>query len=144
VFGLKHLYHYDLGIDLKTFPGLSRVVEHAAGRPVAWHKSLIGQGAFLHEAGIHVDGLLKDIHNYQGVDPMLLGRQHQFVLGKHSGTASVIKVYADIGIELTQEEAELLLAQIRSYTSRTKQVPQADYLVSLYQEITFGDQAVHA
>jgi len=144
VFGLKHLYHYDLDIDLKTFPALSRLVEHAAGRPVAWHKSLIGEGVFQHEAGIHVDGLLKDIHNYQGVDPVLLGREHQFVLGKHSGTASVIKVYADIGIALNQEEAELLLAQIRSYTSRTKQVPQPDYLVSLYQDIACIDQAIHA
>ena len=144
VFGLKHLYHYDLGIDLQTFPGLSRVVEDAANRPVAWHKSLIGEGVFSHEAGIHVDGLLKDIHNYQGVDPVLLGREHQFVLGKHSGTASVIKVYADIGIDLNQEEAQLLLAQIRSYTSRTKQVPQTDYLVSLYQEMACTDQALHA
>jgi len=144
VFGLKHLYHYDLGIDLKTFPALSRIVEHAANRPVGWHKSLIGEGAFSHEAGIHVDGLLKDIHNYQGVDPVLLGRQHQFVLGKHSGTASVIKVYADLGIDLNQDEAQLLLAQIRSYTSRTKQVPQPEYLVSLYQEMTCNERALQA
>ena len=112
--------------------------------PVAWHKSLIGEGVFLHEAGIHVDGLLKDIRNYQGVDPLLLGRQHQFVLGKHSGTASVIKVYADIGIDLKRDEAELLLAQIRAYTCRTKQVPQADYLVSLYHEMACTDQAMLA
>jgi homocitrate synthase NifV len=144
VFGLKHLYHFDLDIDLKTFPALSRAVEHAANRPVGWHKSLIGEGAFSHEAGIHVDGLLKDIHNYQGVDPVLLGRQHQFVLGKHSGTASVIKVYADIGIDLSQEEAQLLLAQIRSYTSRTKQVPQPEYLVALYQEMTSNERAIQA
>ncbi|MBI1423261.1 MAG: homocitrate synthase [Gammaproteobacteria bacterium] len=144
VFGLKHLYNYDIDIDLKNITGLSAEVERAAGRPVAWHKSLIGQGAFLHESGIHVDGLIKDIHNYQGVDPMLLGREHQFVLGKHSGTASVIKVYADIGIALMQEEAELLLAQIRSFTSRTKQVPHVDYLVSLYRELTGSDQAMLA
>lgn len=144
VFGLQHLYHHDVNIDLKNFPALSRQVEHAAGRPVAWHKSLVGQGVFLHESGIHVDGLLKDIRNYQGVDPMLLGREHQFVLGKHSGTASVIKVYADIGIDLNRDEAELLLAQIRSFTCRTKQVPQPDYLLSLYNEMACTEQAVHA
>jgi len=140
VYGLKQLYHYELGIDLKEFPALSRQVETAAGRPVAWHKSLIGQGAFLHEAGIHVDGLLKDIRNYQGVDPVLLGRQHQFVLGKHSGTASVIKVYADLGIELLHQEAEILLGQIRAYTSRTKQLLQTEDLVSMYHEFSGNDQ----
>lgn len=144
VFGLKHLYHYDLDIDLTLLPALSHAVEHAAGRPVGWQKSLIGAGVFSHEAGIHVDGLLKDIRNYQGVDPELLGRQHQFVLGKHSGTASVIKVYADFGITLTRDEATFLLAQIRSHTSRTKQVPQPDYLMALYQEMVCADQAMQA
>lgn len=144
VYGLKHLYNYETGIDLKEFPILSRQVEHAAGRPVAWQKSLIGQGVFMHEAGIHVDGLVKDIRNYQGVDPQLLGREHQFVLGKHSGTASVIKVYADLGIKLTQDEAVLLLAQVRAHAARTKQVPQADNLMNLYQEMVCCNHAMHS
>ncbi|MEZ5671138.1 MAG: hypothetical protein R3E08_01670 [Thiotrichaceae bacterium] len=46
-------------------------------------KSIVGAGVFTHEAGIHVDGLLKDPLNYQGVDPQEVGRQHQFILGKH-------------------------------------------------------------
>ena len=58
--------------------------------------------------------------------------------------ALLIKVYADLGINLGQDEAELLLAQIRAYTSRTKQVPQAEYLVSLYHEISCSELAMHA
>lgn len=144
VFGLKHLYHHELDIDLQNLPLLSRQVERAAGRPIGWQKSLIGEGVFMHEAGIHVDGLLKDIRNYQGVDPVLLGRQHQIVLGKHSGAASVMKVYADMGITLKREEAELLLAQIRAHATRTKQVPQTEYLVNLYQEMSCCEQAMQA
>ena len=34
-----------------------------------WQKSVVGAGVFTHEAGIHVDGLLKDPANYQGFDP---------------------------------------------------------------------------
>ena len=41
----------------------------ASGRQVAWQKSLVGEGVFTHEAGIHVDGLLKNRLNYQGIDP---------------------------------------------------------------------------
>ena len=74
---------------------------HAANRPLYWHKSLVGEGAFTHEAGIHVDGLLKHPLNYQGVDPAELGRSHRLVLGKHSGTQAVLKVYHDLGIALS-------------------------------------------
>ena len=56
----------------------------------------------------------------------------------------MIKVYADHGIDLNQDEAELLLAQIRAYTCRTKQVPQAEYLISLYHEMTCSEQAMLA
>jgi homocitrate synthase NifV len=78
--------------DVLCFPRLleaSEAVARASGRPVGWHKSIVGEGVFTHEAGIHVDGLLKDPANYQGVDPALLGRHHRMLLGKHSGEGEV-------------------------------------------------------
>jgi homocitrate synthase NifV len=69
VMGLKHLHGLSTGVDLSRCETLSRLVATASGKQVAWHKSLVGDGAFSHEAGIHVDGLLEDVGNYQGVDP---------------------------------------------------------------------------
>ncbi len=71
---------------MTRYAAVSGLVERASGRSVGWQKSLVGGGVFTHEAGIHVDGLIKDRLNYQGVDPSELGRDHQFVLGKHSGS----------------------------------------------------------
>ena len=47
---------------------------------MAWQKSVVGAGVFTHEAGIHVDGLLKDRRNYENFAPEELGRRHQLVL----------------------------------------------------------------
>ncbi|WP_425393994.1 homocitrate synthase/isopropylmalate synthase family protein, partial [Candidatus Propionivibrio aalborgensis] len=69
VLGLKKLYGIETGVDLKSFPALSSVVATASGRAVPWQKCVVGAGAFTHEAGIHVDGLLKHADNYQGFDP---------------------------------------------------------------------------
>ncbi|MAA58729.1 MAG: homocitrate synthase, partial [Pseudomonadales bacterium] len=60
VLGLKHLHGIDTGVDSRRVPALSSLVEQASGRYVGWQKSIVGQGVFTHEAGIHVDGLLKD------------------------------------------------------------------------------------
>jgi len=134
VMGLKHLYHCSTGIDLQNFPALSRQVAVASGRPVAWQKSLVGDGAFTHEAGIHVDGLLKDPLNYQGIDPAELGRRHQCVLGKHSGTRAVINAYHNMGFALNRRQATHILSHLRHFVTRCKRPPQDHELRLFYQQ----------
>jgi homocitrate synthase NifV len=124
VMGLRHLHGLDTGIDLQQFGGLSRLVERASGRPVAWHKSLVGAGAFTHEAGIHVDGLLKDPANYQGVDPRELGRRHRLVLGKHSGAHALRQAYAALDIRLDPAQTSAVLQRLRRFVTRHKRAPQ--------------------
>ncbi|PWV58602.1 homocitrate synthase [Plasticicumulans acidivorans] len=125
------LYGYSTGIELTGLPLLSENVARAAGRPVGWQKSVVGEGVFTHEAGIHVDGLLKDPRNYQGLDPARVGRSHRIVLGKHSGSRGVIAAYAELGITLDRARAEQLLTAIRLYVAERKQTPDAATLLAL-------------
>ncbi|MBN2887338.1 MAG: homocitrate synthase [Chromatiaceae bacterium] len=126
VMGVRHIEQRHCGIDLRRFEALSQLVARASGRPVGWHKSLIGDGAFTHEAGIHVDGLLKDPLNYQGIDPAELGRHHRFVLGKHSGRHALCQAYAELlHCELAPEQAELVLPLLRRFVTETKRPPEA-------------------
>jgi len=133
--GLSRLYGIESGIDLTRFQALSDYVSSASGRPVSWQKSLVGEGVFTHEAGIHVDGLLKDPANYQGLDPAELGRAHRLVLGKHSGTHGVCLAYAEIGIKVERDEAEMLLPRIRNFVTCNKRQLNPDELLFLYQSI---------
>jgi len=131
--GLKKLYGIDTGIDLTHFTDLSKLVAAASGRPVHWQKSVVGEGVFTHEAGIHVDGLLKDPDTYQGFDPAEVGRQSKLVVGKHSGAHGVIAAYATMGLNLSQAEARALLPDIRSFAERAKRSPADQELLFLYQ-----------
>jgi len=135
VVGLKQLYNIDTGVNLQDFPTLSEQVASASGDAIGSRKSLIGKNVFSHEAGIHVDGLLKDPKNYQGVDPAIVGRRHQLVLGKHSGTKGVIHAYQEIGIPVTQNQAQNLLLQVRRFVSDTKQCPNAVDLNRFHQNL---------
>ncbi|NVZ10996.1 homocitrate synthase [Allochromatium humboldtianum] len=136
VMGLKHVHGFDCGVTLKGFSSLSTLVAQASGKPIAWHKSLVGAGAFTHEAGIHVDGLIKDPLNYQGVDPAELGLNHRLVLGKHSGRHAVQRVYAEsLCFELDQEQAERLLPLVRRFVTETKRSPETGDLRRFLAEI---------
>jgi len=135
VVGLKQLYGFETGISLQSFPVLSEQVARASGDAIGSRKSLIGKNVFSHEAGIHVDGLLKDPKNYQGVDPAVVGRSHQLVLGKHSGTQGVIHAYQQMGIPVTRIQAQALLMQVRRFVSEFKQPPNAVDLNRFHQNL---------
>lgn len=135
VAGLRALYGMDTAIDLRQFSAVSALVATASGRQPAWQKSLVGEGVFTHEAGIHVDGLLKDPLNYQGIDPAELGREHRLVLGKHSGTRAVIHGYGALGITLGSAEAAVLLTAIRRFATVEKRSPDPVELERMYGEL---------
>lgn len=128
VVGLQQLYGIATGVDLRNFPELSRQVASASGDTIGSRKSLIGRDVFSHEAGIHVDGLLKDPNNYQGVDPAVVGRSHQLVLGKHSGSQGVMHAYRQLGIQINRWQAGRLLPLIRQFVSLNKRAPQSTEL----------------
>jgi homocitrate synthase NifV len=131
--GLKKLYGMETGIDFTRFHTLSEYVATASGRPLLWQKCVVGGGVFTHEAGIHVDGLLKDPDNYQGYNPSEVGRSHKLVVGKHSGAHGVIAAYADMGLKLSQVEARSLMPDIRAFAERTKRSPADQELLFMYQ-----------
>jgi homocitrate synthase NifV len=134
VLGAEKLHGCATGVDLRGFPALSERVACAANRPVPWQKSVVGAGVFTHEAGIHVDGLLKDPRNYQGFDPAEVGREHRIVLGKHSGHRAVMAVYATLGIALDAVIARQLVGRVQAFATEAKRSPDAAELLGFLDE----------
>jgi len=135
---LRQCYGIKTNLALHQFPALSALVARAANRPVAWQKSVVGEGTFTHEAGIHVDGLMKHPDNYQGFDPRLVGRSHRIVLGKHSGTNAVIRVMARLGFSLDQNDAQRLLSWVRSFVETLKRAPVEYELAAACESLCSG------
>lgn len=143
VLGLAVLCGKDCGVDLHHYQELAQLVAVASGRPLPWHKSIVGEGVFTHESGIHVDGMLKDPLNYQGIDPASVGREHRLVLGKHSGSSAVLSCYADIGVYLSREQANHLLPGIRRFAVQNKRSPSATELEAFYAGLMNESSHVH-
>jgi len=64
-----------------------------------------------------------------------VGRSHQLVLGKHSGTQGVIHAYQQMGIPVTRIQAQALLTQVRRFVSEFKQPPNAVDLNRFHQNL---------
>lgn len=134
VMGMRHIHGTDSGVDPQALLGISKLVAAASCRPVAPNKSIVGEAVFTHESGIHVDGLLKDVRNYQGFDPNELGRSHRLVLGKHSGAHAVIAACARLGLTPTPLQAAWIVERVRSHAISTKTEPGSLELTNFFLE----------
>ncbi len=144
VLALRNLHGIDSGIDSKGFTHLSALVEKASGRSVSWQKSIVGEGVFTHEAGIHVDGLMKDSRNYQGLDPGELGRTHSMVLGKHSGKYMVIQAFEALGVQLCSSQVPQLLQAVRCFVTEYKRSPDSVELLKMYVALNQSSQPLRS
>jgi len=88
VMALIYMAKCEVNIKTHEFVQISEMVEKYSKKCLSANKPVVGREVFSHESGIHVDGLLKDIRTYTHLDPALLGRDNQFVLGKHSGKSA--------------------------------------------------------
>jgi 2-isopropylmalate synthase len=92
------------GIDARRLFETSRLVSELTGYVVQRNKPVVGANAFAHEAGIHQDGVLKDVSTYQIIDPAEVGAAMSLPLGKHSGRHAFFKACEDAGLTLSREE----------------------------------------
>lgn len=130
--GLGRLYGRDAGVEPRALKAISEMVAAASRRPLPVSTPLVGEAVFTHESGIHVDGLVKDTRNYEGVNPALLGRGHRIVLGKHSGPKAVRFVLGRMGLPVSHEQAVAILALVRSYVHEVKASPGDDDITRFY------------
>jgi 2-isopropylmalate synthase len=50
----------------------------------------VGESAFAHKAGLHVDALRKNKRTYEHIDPQLIGNERRFLISELSGKSNVL------------------------------------------------------
>jgi homocitrate synthase NifV len=136
VMALKHIEKIDAGIDTTRLRELSLYVAKASMRPLPVSQAIIGDNIFAHESGIHADGVLKHPPTYEAFSPEEVGLERQIMVGKHSGSHTILFKFAhEFGIELPEEIAKEILARARVMALRRKRALFDKELVLIYQEV---------
>jgi 2-isopropylmalate synthase len=65
----------------------------------------IGQAAFTHKGGQHIDAMSKASYAYQHIDPARVGNRRHSVITQQSGRGTVMEKAAGFGVDLTQDQA---------------------------------------
>ena len=79
---------------LRKITHLSRVISEIMNIVPRESAPFVGNSAFAHKAGMHIDGILKDPATYEQIDPEEVGNQRRFLVSDQVGRAGV---YARLG-----------------------------------------------
>lgn len=141
VMALKHLEGIDLGFATSRFREVSEYVARASSRAIPVWKAIVGENVFAHESGIHVDGVIKNPLTYEVFSPDEVGLTRQLVVGKHSGRHTIQHKFKEFGIDLTDQEAEIILARAQQMAVEMKRALFDKELMYIYQDFVEENQA---
>lgn len=116
-------------VDTSMIYDLSQAVVDATESQIQNNKAIVGKNAFLHEAGIHQAGVIKNANTYEIMDPERFGIYHDnIVLGIHSGKSAIMKKMKDLGFNPKKYSINEIVADIKSYFEYNKKISNDKFI----------------
>jgi len=114
---------------------LSESVSEIVNRRPDSQRPYVGQSAFAHKGGMHVDALMKCTESYQHVDPTLVGNRSRVVVSELSGKANLREKAREFGLSLLRtgerDKTHQVLSQIKDLEHRGFQFEGAEASIEL-------------
>jgi 2-isopropylmalate synthase len=131
----KELFKVDTHIKTEQIYHTSKLLSLITGVRVQPNKAIVGDNAFAHEAGIHQDGVLKNVLTYEIMTPESVGWvQNKLVLGKHSGRHALRSRLIELGYNLPEAEFEKIFESFKALADRKKEVFDDDLEVLVFEQ----------
>nr|CAG8514256.1 14196_t:CDS:2 [Entrophospora candida] len=131
------VYH---SINTQQIYRTSILVSSHSGMLVQPNKAIVGANAFLHESGIHQDGVLKNKSTYEIMKPEDVGvSDTKLVLGKLSGRNAFRSRIDELGYgDMSEEQVNNAFEQFKALADSKKKVTEDDLFALLSDQISSG------
>jgi 2-isopropylmalate synthase len=102
-----------MGIDclpagsLRKLRELSRYVDELANMPHRKRQPYVGDSAFAHKGGVHVDAVAKHPRTYEHVVPEQVGNRRRVLVSDLAGRSNIAQKAVELGIALRKDGAEI-------------------------------------
>jgi 2-isopropylmalate synthase len=100
--------------NLRELVELSRYVSELANQNPDSHQPFVGQSAFAHKGGTHVNAVVKYVMSYQHIDPSLVGNETRVLVSELAGKDNIAVKRREFGLEgLSREQEREVLQRIK-------------------------------
>jgi 2-isopropylmalate synthase len=126
-------------IESSQLTALSRFVYELANMPPDPQQPYVGELAFAHKGGVHVDAVLKNPRLYEHIDPEAVGNRRQFLVSDLAGTAH-IEALEGFGIKKRDPLARVVLNEIKKLEHQGYAFEAADGSLDLLVRSLRGEE----
>ncbi|MCK9556041.1 citramalate synthase [bacterium] len=101
--------------QLRHLKEISRFVDELANMRHNNKMPYVGDSAFAHKAGVHVNAVQKDKTSYEHMDPSLVGNKRRILISDLSGQSNVLLKAVEYGLDIKDKssEAKKILADLK-------------------------------
>jgi 2-isopropylmalate synthase len=121
-------FNADTNIDASQIFKASQMVSRLTGITIQRNKAIVGRNAFAHESGIHQHGVLSNPLCYEIMNPEMIGKKTEIVVGKHSGKHAVRDGLKTLGYDFDENQLNTITAHIKELADKQKTVLQEDII----------------
>ncbi|HBG26751.1 MAG: citramalate synthase [Planctomycetes bacterium GWF2_41_51] len=111
---------------IKSLTETSRFLSEIANLPPASNMPYVGESAFAHKAGLHVDAIRKNKTTYEHIDPSLVGNERRFLISELSGKANILAKLEKANITQDPHLARKILIEVQNMENKGYQFEAAE------------------
>jgi 2-isopropylmalate synthase len=104
-----------LSASLRELTGVSRYISELANMAHNERAPYVGNSAFAHKGGMHIDGVVKNSQSFEHIDPELVGNKRRFLMSEVSGRSTILSRIQEVEPNITKdsEETQLLIDKLK-------------------------------
>jgi 2-isopropylmalate synthase len=111
---------------IKMLTETSRFVFEIANLPPVTNMPYVGESAFAHKGGLHVDALRKNKKTYEHIDPAVVGNERRFLISELSGKANILAKLEKANIAQDKKLAQQILTEVQNLENKGYQFEAAE------------------
>jgi len=111
---------------IKTLTEVSRYIYEIGNMAPVMNMPYVGESAFAHKGGLHVDALRKSKRTYEHISPELVGNERRFLISELSGKSTVLAQLEKTEIAQDKELARKILHRVQELENEGYQFEAAD------------------
>lgn len=111
---------------IKTLTKVSRYVFEIGNLTPMINMPYVGESAFAHKGGLHIDALRKSKRTYEHIAPEVIGNERRFLISELSGKSTVLAELEKAKIAEDKELAKKILARVQELENEGYQFEAAN------------------